>query len=409
MNRCSFSVVLFLVVSGCGESAVAPTPDVALPLPGLDGFDARVEWDDELAVRVVRDPYQGIDWEQARLVPVQLHDHIGADTSRIRAYDKAGYGAIRMVDYSGVSWLPYARTRRLWPPQDFLTPSFVSSLENIEVFIPGAEEVGYGHVVSAFLTEFVVARRPWDLRLAGSYASTQEAIAVTQEYGGLAFLAHPWGPKENNAYLHGMDGLEIYSAYGAVKQREGRFDHVGGSLDAEAAMVAMWDHFLVRDQTIRGIAVNDHFGPDDTELRQDDGLKDSGKILVVAEYGELGDVRHALENGRFFAVRDQGRSKSAHLVVRSLRTDSLAIRLESEGDVSWMSGGRRIGSGPVLWLDSVPSSLRYARAEIHVGDSVVLYSQAFGLRPQRSPSRCLGGMRVSNTSLARCGPPTALD
>lgn len=403
----SFSLILigvWLSLAACGESVVAPTAEVALRHSALDALPARIEWDVGMGVRVVHDPYRGIDWEGARFVSVQLHDHIGVDTARIRAYDRAGYGAVSMLDYSGVSWLPFARTHRLWPPDSHLTPEFVASLENIQALIPGAEEVGYGHVVSAFLTSFIFARRPWDLPRRGSYSSTQEAVHVTQERGGLAFLAHPWGPPRQHRGLSNLDGVEIYNAYAAVKEREGRHDLLQGSHDAGAAMVAVWDDLLSRDQTVRGIAVNDHYGPDDTELGSDDGLRDSGRVLLVAENGQFPDVRDALQTGRFFAVRDQGRVKSAHLMELSLRTDSASIRVKAEGVVSWMSEGRRIATGSVLWLDSVPSLLRYARAEIQVGDSVKVFSQPFRLRPQRAPFWCVGSDRVSNPPDGRCRP-----
>jgi len=335
-----------------------------------------------LGVVIVHDPYAGVDWESASQITVQLHDHIGVDRARIRAYDRAGYTAVSLLDYSGVPWLPYARTARLWPPETYLGPEPLLDLEAIRLLIPGAEEVGYDHIVTSFLTQYIEARLATSRASPNTYASTREALALARSRGGMTFLAHPWGGPTVYSVSTDLDGVEIYNAYAAAKERSGEYYLMQWSLDPHRSMLAVWDRLLASDPTLTAIAVNDHYGPDDTELSPDDRLKDSGKVIAVVQEVSLRALRRSLEGGAFFAVRDQGRPKSAQMLVQGVQTDTVAIRIRTTGDVRWISHGSLIAEGAELWLDSVPNTALYARAEIVSGDSVTVFTQAFGLRPR---------------------------
>ncbi len=135
-------------------------------------------------MRVSHNPYEEVDWSADHRLVTQFHDHVAADPERIRAYDNAGYDVVSLLDYSGVEMLDYAWRERIWPPSAWLAQPFLGSLESIKFFLPNAEEVGYYHLTSPFLTEYIAKWEPkWEFwrppsqqRPDRTYCSTQEAF-----------------------------------------------------------------------------------------------------------------------------------------------------------------------------------------------------------------------------------------
>jgi hypothetical protein len=325
-----------------------------------------------------------VDWNNDLRLLTQLHDHVEGDSAKIKAYDDAGYNVVGLLDYSGASSLAYAKRERLWPPDRLLSEGFRSGLQNIRLFIPDAEEVGYLHLISPFLTEYI---ERWE-RVPGApqgprqYSSTQEGIELIQSLGGLAFIAHPWGMRRAYGRLEDYDGVEIYNAIIPVQQRNGVLVQEVVYADVNDAMIQVWDDLLQRNPSLLGIAVNDHFGPGTTLLNQGDVLRDSGKIEVYSATADLATFRRAFERGAFVAVRDLGVTKNHYPTVRAISVSDQSIEIDADGDIVWVSGGSRVGRGGRLSLDALqdPSS-SYVRAEVHNDDGSVVYTQSFTLRP----------------------------
>lgn len=347
----------------------------AMAVAGCDGPAVAAP----VSYQVSADPYAGVNWAATRWFKAQLHDHAGTDTARIRAYDRAGYDAFTLMTYSGVDSLSYAWRERRWPVEAWLSPAFRASLGHIAVWFPDGEEVGYDHMTSAFaVTFFRKSTSPADL----GYRTTQELIDQIGASGGLAILAHPWTSVRRIQNWTGLFGLEIYNAFAEYRRVVAK-DSAFVSVDRNAELVANWDSLLTTTPTLRAIAVNDHYGPDNKDAALPSSIRDSGKVLIVAEAVTLEALKAAVARGTFFAVRDLGAEKD-----RFPRIDSLAVGAGSislfgaTGAVRWIGNGQVVGTGAVLALGELPSGLRYVRAEVADGPSV-LYTQAFALAAGR--------------------------
>jgi len=344
-----------------------------------DGLFGRYQVETE----VVENPYAGVDWASAQMLKVQLHDHVGVDTGRIRSYDSAGYSGLALVQYSGVPSLGYTWLERRWPAERWLPASFLSSLTSISLLVPGGEEVGFDHVVSPLLTEQIVKR---DDGLGGlTYGSTQEAIDLIELMGGIAVVAHPWAEPKYFAQLRGYTAIEVYSAFAAGRRRQG--DPTFVSVDRNELMKANWDVALRRDPRVRGIAVNDHFGPDREGNGVPPDVRDSGKILVLSRPASGNELRQIVRSGAFFAVVDTGVVKDLFPRVEGIVATDSTIEILTDGVVRWVANGRRVGQEGSLTVRRL-GSVSYVRAEVSKGP-VTLLSQAFPLGPltRADPSR----------------------
>lgn len=329
---------------------------------------------------VTHDPYAGVDWSRTGRWKVQLHDHPGTISASYQAYDRAGYHAVALMDYSGVPSLPYAWPVRRWPPEQWLPAATLAGFTSIRFLFPGAEEVGALHITSPFLTEWIAkwepgttpSPAPWE------YTTMQGAIDRVREYGGMPIVAHPWNDAVYYETLTGYTGLEIYSAFAHHRYEEGK-EPFFALTDRNAVMVALWDRLLRWNPRIIGVAVNDHFGPDSREVGVSARTRDSGKVLVLAETFTPATLRGALERGAFFAVADVGAPKDRFLGADAVRVDAAGIRLETAAAVLWISGGAIVATGPDLRFAVLPPGTTYVRAEMHDAEGSVVYTQAFGL------------------------------
>jgi len=378
-KRTGANVVLIVVacatLPACSSEPEAdPTTPALSPeaSPGLAPPDVQ-------ALRIYHDPYRGVGWEDDLRMVTQMHDHVGNDTLRIKAYDDAGYDVVSLLDYSGVV-ADDTRRERIWPPERVLPPGYPSRLKNIDLFIPNAEESGFDHLTSPFLETYIERWDPRYLPERGSYHyySTQEAITLIDGMGGVAIIAHPWLARRYGE-LDGFAGVEIYNAYGAFQERAGSHQLIGGHRDASRVMLALWDEMLTRDPTVLGIAVNDHFGPYSRWVGPGDPLRDSGKIVVFAKDASLEAFRTAFEHGTFVAVRDLGSRKNEYPFVRSIVAAVGGIEIDAGGAVEWIANGTRVGSGPRVALRDLAAG--YVRAEITDANGSTVYTQAFSIRP----------------------------
>jgi hypothetical protein len=335
---------------------------------------------------VTYNPYGAVDWATNFRSLSQLHDHVATAESNYRAYDAAGYNAVSVMHYSGVlgAYQGSAWQWRRWPLSDYLPnynsdQAFLATCQNLKTLIPNAEEVGFDHISSPFLTSYIAKwepayyanREPWH------YSSAQECIDLIRNNGGMAFIAHPINmptPSYYNA-LSGYAGIEIYSAYLAYSYASGAVTYNGNS-----RILSVWDSLLQNRSTlIWGIAANDWYGPQWNNNGQYREVKDSGKTLVMVRDWSLEEYRDALTRGAFFAVKDIGIVKRQYPVINSISVQSQSIiTISTPGFVKWVSNGALVSESSVLNLATLPETAVYVRAEIS-NEFGTLYSQAFTL------------------------------
>lgn len=335
------------------------------------------------AMHVVRNPYADVDWAHTLRLKTALHDHVRDKPEYLLRMDAAGYDAVPLMHYSGVASQDRIWRERHWPPVSFLPPELFAQLKSIKLLYPSAEEVGFDHITSPFLTTYIakweegyyVRREPWH------YGSSQEAIDLINRFGGLAFIAHPWAQPQAYTALHGFAGMELYNAYCRAKFQQGEIP-----TDCNENLLRSWDHVLHDRPWVVGVAVNDWFGPwrDRNAEAVGSDAWDSGKTIVLAASGTLSAFRTALEGGAVLAVKDLGEIDDRFPTVRAIEVDAHAIRIDLDpergGSVHWVADGQPLPRpGPRLELP-LDKPARYVRAEIIGADGSTTYTQAFALR-----------------------------
>lgn len=329
-------------------------------------------------VVVVDDPYGSVSWSTAWWAKIQLHDHAGVDTLRLRAYDVAGYGALAPMTYSGFDSLPYSWRERRWPEAGWIPGTFRSGLTSVKLWFPNAEEVGFAHILSPFAVAYL--RRSLGADEPG-YRSTQECVDMVSAAGGFPILAHAWTVPKLPRQLRGLYGMEVYNAFAEYRRIVAR-DSAFIAVDANAQLVAIWDTLLSLNPRTRGVAVNDHYGPDNRSSGLPSSIRDSGKTLVIADGVDFESLRLAIARGSLFAVRDLGLTKDVFPRLDSLRVQGGAIEVFGPtGPVRWIGAGQVVGTGARLPLGDLAPGLKYVRAEVGTWPGSVLYTQAFGLGP----------------------------
>ncbi len=327
--------------------------------------------------RELRNPYREVDWRSVQRVKTQFHDHI-TNQQRLTAYDRAGYQAVSLFNYSGDPEHDSGWRERRWPPREWLSKEFRDSLQNIVLFFPNAEEVGFQHMTSPFLQRYVERwiPEPEAIRQTYHYASGQGLIDLIHRWGGMAFLAHPWEEPSRYADLEGYDAVEVYNAYARSK----------GRADRERRLVEFWDRRLEENPELLGVAVNDWFGPFFDELdrnhrpRPDATLLDSGKTIVLVSELTPAAFREAVRRGAMFAIKDLGKVKDRYPRIEAVVVDRDTIRLETRETVRWIANGVRVGVGKALAWRQLPMHARYVRAEVSNAEGSVVFTQPFALR-----------------------------
>lgn len=334
-------------------------------------------------LRVYSSPYQGVSWPSDLRLKGSHHDHNGVDSKRILAYDAAGYDAIGLMDYSGNASLPFAWKERRWPPETWLPRELSSRLTSVKILVPNAEEVGDPdhHMTSPGLRSYIEVWDPSTSRIKQSwqYSSVQEMFSLIRKGGGLPCFAHPWKSERSYEGFAGTFCAEIYSAYAEAKRRQGAADFV--NTDRNQALLAAWDRALAKNQSIYGIAVNDHFGPYTDSSAVGADVIDSGKILVLAKSATLDSYLEALSRGAFFAIKELAEAKDRYPVVDSISIEESSILIDTTGRVRWISHGQVISEDALLAFEALPPNARYVRAEVAGQEGTVVFTQPFIVRP----------------------------
>lgn len=391
------ATVAAVVMGACAfEPATGNLPLAPDPFTPQVGVGSTV-----MPVRVWDNPYADVNWTTTRRLLAQTHDHIANTSRSILSYDSAGYQVVPLMDYSGVASLSYAKKRRLWPADSVVSSSVRSAVRNIRTWTPAAEEVGYQHIVSLFLTTYIAkwestqypAHQDW------MYDNGQGAIDLVNGNGAFPILAHPWGPAFWTGDLRGYRGIEIYSAFAEAKRELGT-EAFFRDRDRNLDLLEAWDRSLRSGNLVVGFAVNDHFGPDSRDTLVSRRTKDSGKSIVLATDTSLAAVRSAIESGRVFAVRDVGLPKLAFAQIDSIFYKTGTITVHTAGTVRWVSDGRVVREGGNSFLVAdLPPTARYIRAEVISPDGSIVYAQPMRLRPRGDVN---GDWRVDSVDAAIC-------
>lgn len=379
---------------------------------------------------VSNNPYRDVNWSTDTACLSQLHDHVNS-VGRVATYDDVFYCAVTAMDYAG-AWdvdnvlLGWGYPRR-WPPTDFgfTDPSL---LTNIKFYIPGAEEAGWendvggqtSHFHSPFMTQYIESfacsgcgpggidvPTPENAAPIGDefrYFSDQELIDLINSLGGLAILNHPSIGDGKDEIRWGA--IEMFNTFMALRD-EANFL---GKSNRIAEALALWDDVLeTRSARIWGVAVNDQYGPyrPPSSGHGNDQIPDpltadhvdQGKIVVMIASEDLATYEAAFRKGAFFAVQeDSSASKGAYPVVTDIdvpeSSGSITITT-SAGDetVTWTANGSEVcaGQGFSCDLETLPTGMKYVRAEIDDGAGRILYTQAFELTvPIGSSGRSFG-------------------
>jgi hypothetical protein len=332
------------------------------------------------ALRIYRSPYADVAWSLTARLKAQHHDHVGFSETKIRAYDAAGYHALVLLDYSGNPLMPQAVRRRLWPAKAVLSDSFVSSLRSVRLFLPGGEEIGDEnmHVTSPFLAKYI---QRWDPaqgpRKPDEYETVTEMRDLIHANDGLAILAHPWHEQIDPGWAAQFKGMEIYNAFGAVFHRRPATEFM--KTDRNAVMLAAWDKALALNSSVVGIAVNDHFGPL-PDFPIDSDLRDSGKIIVLAEDSSMEAYRRAFERGAVLAIKDLGTTKDRYPSIARIVSTSEEVTIDTDGAVRWIAMGAVVGTGPRFQVSALSPGTKYLRAEVRNPEGSVVFTQAFAIR-----------------------------
>jgi hypothetical protein len=391
-------LVAAVVATSCATDATEPWPRFEPDPRDPIGATPRL-----LPLRVWDDPYADVNWTTTRRLLAQTHDHVGTSDSSILAYDAAGYNVIALLEYSGVASLPYAKRQRLWPANTVVSSTVRSRVANINTWAPAGEEVGFQHIVSLFLTEYIAkwesdyypSRQPW------MYDRGQGAIDLVNELGGFAILAHPWGPNRWTEDLRRYPGIEVYSAFAEHRREQGTHPFFT-DVDRNADLLGAWDRALASGEMVVGFGVNDHFGPNTKEVGVSPRVRDSGKSIILASDTSLGAVREAVTAGRVFAVRDFGVIKQRYAAIDSITYVSGVITVWTEGSVRWIADGDALStSAHTLDVSELPATTRYVRAEIGSPDGSVVYTQPMRLRQRGDVN---GDWRVDAADAAICAP-----
>lgn len=335
---------------------------------------------------VVNNPYANIEWGTWRTCLAQFHDHIDTVQMKLREYDNARYNAVSVMHYAGDETRDEYRRNRLWPLSEFFADitdeeEFYATSTSLKRFIPSMEEVGFDHLLSPFMTQYITKYSPkiHPRREEFHYTSTQEALDLINKFGGFPIVAHPTNHWNYYLNLRGFQGIEIYNAYYAYKKKVGEL-----RVDYNEHFLSVWDMLLRQKSTkVWGFAVNDHFGPFAHKplMKGNEDVFDSGKVLLFVPDYSMKSIMNAVTVGSFLAVWDHGQEKNLYPKIQSVEVAASSITINTDAtDIRWIYCSHEIGVGPILNLSVLPAGINYVRAEVS-NEYGKTFLQPFALSP----------------------------
>jgi hypothetical protein len=311
-----------------------------------------------LGQSVIYNPYESVDWVADTRCYAQFHDHL-TTVAKLRAYDNADYCFASYFTYSGNPRLDYAWNNYRWPVDNFLGAGTEASLTNLKLF-PNIEQIGPQHWTSPWIESYI------EYKPGGAeefqYSTIEEAFQMARDRGALPILAHPWGGQDS---VSGMHAVEIYNAYGLNQFLSGQIPE-----NLSDKLIPYWDRKLKENPRLFGVAVNDWYGA--ASSFGPAWAQDTGKQILLVKERSSAAAKQAFRGGAMFALFDQGEPKGNYPRVNSIDVGPGVIRIDTDGEVRWISDGTEIATGTQLDLSAVLGN--YVRAEIS-NQTSVLYTQ----------------------------------
>lgn len=318
-------------------------------------------------VRLVLNPYEGVDWEKVTQHKANLHTHTVSSGGKLflhqvfAEYARRGYEILAITDH------------------DLCTQWEKAGLDPVKEFgilpVMGQEYSQGQHVNGFFLNH---------------ETSMRDTAALAREIttrGGFAVINHPgryWKPDVNGAvppetrdeYVKLLDENPLILGIEVVN-RNNRSPHD----------VALWDALLGAAMPARPVW---GFANDDMHERKHIGQ--AWNIFLLETLDEVA-LRHAMLKGHFyFSARENGRGQEAagdppviQSIVHDPAAQTITLSAAADGAVvgakqcRWIAEGQTVCEGPVLAYSRVRGIGRYVRAEVK-GKGGTTFSNPFGFR-----------------------------
>ena len=380
-----------------------------------------------MAVELVLNPYESVDWGDTDHSKAQFHAHTTASDGSwnphqvVDRYHDAGYRILAITDHdthsSQTSW-PWTSFDDLVPSERSQTIMKTGEYRGQKSALPTmAGDLEYENrdpvAMNMIAVEGNEITRTYDgvhchvLGLFSGWNSGEKDITDqltgVSKAGGLAILAHPafsWTHRLTPGRRELEEGIsdKFYRQYATLfrdyPQLIAMEVAVGsGSPEAWPHDVDLWDRLLeefMPERPIFGMATDDFHS---TQF----GM---GWAVFPQEISDAADVRSAMENGAYYfsKVDYESMPVSAELwknipVIRSIRHDEQAGILEidaevngepmEEGDCVWIgSQGEAIQTGLRLAYRDIAGVENFGRAELQ-GPSGTTYTNPFGFVPAK--------------------------
>ncbi|MBN1555951.1 MAG: hypothetical protein JXA11_14500 [Phycisphaerae bacterium] len=357
-------------------------------------------------VRVVLNPYAGVDWATIEQHKANLHTHTTQSDGGLRPdqvideYHNRGYTILALTDHNACTW-PWtglatlkrggdARKRDLdlaekkvdpkkSPPVPAYTNRDPKTLGMLA--IPGNELSRHPHINCLFIDFETDSKSP------------AQSLKEVAQAGGLAVVNHPgrsWWRSKKTPKAVPETWMKIY--LGWFRNND---ILVGGEIINKNYLCPQdrnvwWDAMLTAlmpDRPVWG------FANDDMHHRKQLGLNWNLFLLTALKESEL---RDAVKNGRsYFSTisthpqkkRDVKQTPVIQSIVHDAQAGTITITAVSGGkpvpakDHVWISaGGKKVHVGPVLDYRRTEGLKQYVRAEI-LGSGGTTFTNPIGLKP----------------------------
>jgi len=316
-------------------------------------------------LRLVLNPYEGVDWEKTTQHKANLHTHTVASGGKLflnqvfAEYAKRGYTVLAITDHDRCTQWDAAG---LAPLKDFgILPVM-------------GQEYSEGHHVNGFFLKYDTNTR-----------ETEPLAREITSHGGLAVINHPgryWKTDENgrvpqetrDEYVKLLDenplvsGIEIFNKNDCFPQD-----------------VKLWDAILGVSMPARPV-----WGFANDDMHESKHLGYGWNVFLLDTLDEAA-LRHAMLQGRFYcSFRGNGHDRGAKSdppVIISIAHDpaahTLSLTAAADGAVldaehyRWVAEGRTVCKGPVLNYGQLQGVGKYVRAEV-TGKGGTTYTNPFG-------------------------------
>ena len=316
-------------------------------------------------LKLVLNPYEGVDWEKVTQHKANLHTHTVASGGKLflnqvfEEYAKRGYTILAVTDHD-------ICTR--WDKAG------VDPLKEYGILPVMGQEYSEGHHVNGLFLNYETRTR-----------DTALLLREIAGHGGLAIINHPgryWKvdaggqvPQETREeYAKLLDenplavGLEVIN-------KGNRNPHD----------LTLWDELLKVSMPVRPV-----WGFANDDMHESKQLGHSWDIFLLDTLDEAA-LRHAMLKGHFyFSSRGHDHEHDAaneppliQAIVHDPAARTLTLRAAADGAVldaehfRWIADGQTIGTGPVLSYGQAKGLGRYVRAEVS-GKGGTTYTNPFG-------------------------------